>query len=201
MFNNLIGCMLLLINNKSMSEITNCIDHELPSADDIQERKSNDTKKSIYFISGHLDISEKDFETHYKQKIDDAIKEDSCFVIGDAAGVDHMAQKYLASYHKVHPELCIDQRVIVYHMLDAPRHNVGNFATKGGFKNDLSRDTAMTESSDDDILWIRSPEESKMLFGDKYDPKRKSGTEKNHLRRIKQREKLNGQKQLAKQVV
>jgi len=44
----------------------------------------------------------------------------------------------------------------------------------------------MTYSSDVDIAWLRSPEETKKLLeanGEKYRPMRISGTEKNLLRR------------------
>jgi hypothetical protein len=75
------------------------------------------------------------------------------------------------------------ERVTVFHMFDKPRNNIGNFATHGGFKDDESRDRAMTIVSTDDILWIRPVEESKKLYGKKYRPNRISGTEKNKLRR------------------
>lgn len=136
----------------------------------------------VYFISGHLDISDEVFSLHYKPSIDLAIKEEkSKFVMGDSVGADTMAQSYLAETAKSVPGL--QERVTVFHMFDKPRNNVGNFATHGGFKDDESRDQAMTMFSTDDILWIRSPEESKKLYGKKFRPNRISGTEKNKLRR------------------
>ena len=61
-------------------------------------------------------------------------------------GVDFMAQEYLSEY----PE-----RVTVYHMFDRPR-NLYNpkFNTKGGYKTDVERDSAMTNESDKDIAFI-----------------------------------------------
>lgn len=47
------------------------------------------------------------------------------------------------------------------------------------------RDAAMTASSDYDILWVRSDEETKKLYGAKYRPGRVSGTQKNKDRRAR----------------
>ena len=137
----------------------------------------------VYFISGHLDgLSDEIFSLHYKPSIDLGIGEEkSQFVMGDSVGADTMAQHYLDEMAKSVPGL--RDRVTVFHMFDKPRNNVGNFATHGGFKDDESRDRAMTMWSTDDILWIRSAEESKKLYGKKFRANRISGTEKNKLRR------------------
>lgn len=129
----------------------------------------------IYFISGHLDLSKNDFEKYYQTKIDDAILTESSFLIGDAKGLDLMAQEYLKKYSKI----------IIYHMFDKARFNIGNWETVGGFKNDTERDFAMTSNSDIDIAYVRPTEESEKLYGKNYNPKRISGTEKNILRRKK----------------
>jgi len=47
------------------------------------------------------------------------------------------------------------ENVRVFHMLDAPRHNVGDYSTVGGFLNDEDRDAAMTRASQADITWVR----------------------------------------------
>jgi hypothetical protein len=103
-----------------------------------------------YFISGHRNITEEEFRIHYEDKIFKAINEEANFVVGDCQGVDHMAQKYLKTFGI--------KNVKVYHMFDEPRHNVG-FQTVGGFQNDVDRDFAMTEDSDEDILWVRKGSE------------------------------------------
>ncbi len=136
----------------------------------------------IYFIFGPLDISIDDFTLHYKSKITEAAKEkDSKFVLGDANGADTMSNLLLSTL--------VDNktRVVIYHMFDKPRNNAGNFPTRGGFKNDNSRDDEMSKISHRDIGWVRSPNEAKLYYGDKYDPKRITGTQKNFIRR----EKLN----------
>ena len=58
---------------------------------------------------------------------------------------------------------------------------------KKGFTSYTDRDKNMTLNSDYDIAWIRSKEESQKLYGDKFDSKRKSGTELNLERRNKLR--------------
>ncbi len=116
----------------------------------------------VYFISGHLDLTDDEFNCQYKKLIDAALIEKSSFVVGDARGADTLAQKYLLNKTNL---------VIVYHMFESPRNNLG-FITKGGFQSDSSRDKQMTMDSDIDICWIRKGRE-------------KSGTAMNQLRRKK----------------
>lgn len=105
----------------------------------------------IYFISGHRNITEEEFNTHYEPLLWDAINESSVeFVVGDCVGVDAMAQKYLKSLGV--------KEVTVYHMFEEPRHNVG-FDTMGGFRSDVERDFAMTKVSNRDIAWVRKGSE------------------------------------------
>ena len=117
----------------------------------------------IYFISGHLSLTQDEFDTHYKPLIDEALSHNysfHSFVVGDAKGADTLAQKYL--FGKT-------DRVVVYHMFETPRYNAG-FPTEGGFQSDEERDVAMTNNSDSDIAWVRKGRE-------------KSGTQKNLDRR------------------
>lgn len=132
--------------------------------------------QKIYFVSGHLDITEDEFEKYYIQKINDAVSNNCAFVIGDARGTDSFAQKYLHS-------MAYD-KVTIYHMCDKPRNNFGTFKTIGGFNDDDTRDTQMTRDSTNDILWIRPIEEQKKRLGKKYNPNHISGTQKNMIRRM-----------------
>lgn len=91
-----------------------------------------------YFISGHLDISEDEFNRHYKSKIDMAIDSKGTFVIGDAKGVDFMA----ASRGII---------ATVYHTRNAPLHYVAPHRAKGGYANQNDKNAAMTAYSDSDI--------------------------------------------------
>lgn len=115
----------------------------------------------IYFISGHLDITEEEFNSHYVAMIDAALESGGHFVVGDARGADTMAQQYL--FGKTN-------NVTVFHMFDSPRNDIG-FPTVKGFVSDEERDAAMTFNSDRDIAWVREGRE-------------KSGTQKNLDRRI-----------------
>ena len=103
----------------------------------------------IYFISGHRDISTENFKKYYVPMILDAISKDdqASFVVGDCKGVDSMAQTFIAA---INPNL-----ITVYHMFDKPRFLARpGIKTVGGFKDDVSRDAAMTENSDKDIAVI-----------------------------------------------
>ena len=100
---------------------------------------------SVNFISGHLDLTEAEFEAHYKPSINLALEHDESFIVGDARGADTHAQHYLHGK---------TTKVVVYHMLTKPRNNAG-FSTLGGFQSDTERDQQMTHDSDQDIAWIR----------------------------------------------
>ncbi|HYF62560.1 MAG TPA: hypothetical protein VD886_07075 [Herpetosiphonaceae bacterium] len=114
-----------------------------------------------FFISGHLDLTAAEFTEHYQPLLDAALLEGAAFVVGDARGADALAQAYLAGK---------TARVTVYHMLAAPRHNLGQFPLCGGFAADGDRDAAMTAASTDDLAWVRPGRE-------------KSGTARNLQRR------------------
>lgn len=116
----------------------------------------------IYFVSGHLNVTEDEFAEHYLPRLQVAVAEACKFVVGDARGTDQMAQVALAN---------LGAEVTVFHMLGTPRHNMGGFPTRGGFLTDTDRDAAMTAASDGDIAWVRSGRE-------------KSGTAKNLKRRL-----------------
>lgn len=125
-------------------------------------------KEVTYFISGHRDITEDEFERNYKIALEQIVNDvpDCRFVVGDYYGVDIMAQNYLIDVLGVEPE-----RITVYHMLEAPRNiNPKIENTVGGFESDRERDTAMTYASSDDIAFVR-------------DNRKISGTAENILRR------------------
>lgn len=114
------------------------------------------------FISGHIHTKNSEFEEHYIPQLEKALNEGCKFVVGDAGGIDAMAQKWLKAR---------GADVVVYHMFTSPRHNAG-FPTKGGYTNDEERDSAMTNDSDRDLAWVRPGKE-------------KSGTAANIARRQK----------------
>jgi hypothetical protein len=126
----------------------------------------------IAMISGHLDLTQEEFDDHYRPYIIEAIVMGHDFVVGDAKGADQMAQACLKKWQ---PILFSAGRVTVYHMLTLPRHNAG-FKAKGGYQSNSAKDAAMTAESDYDILYIR-PDKHSSQSG------RVSGTEANFIRR------------------
>ncbi len=105
------------------------------------------------FISGHLDLTQDEFDREYIPLIEKALLQGDKFVIGDARGADTIAQKYLSQFNGW-------TNVTIYHMFESPRNNVGNYKTVGGFKNDSERDCNLTYCSDYDIAWVRPGREN-----------------------------------------
>ncbi|MCB9676239.1 MAG: GNAT family N-acetyltransferase [Alphaproteobacteria bacterium] len=113
------------------------------------------------FVSGHLDLTPTELEVHYVPHLRRAVARGDRFVVGDARGADAMASAWLARE---------GAPVTVFHMFDAPRNAPAGVATRGGYKNDDHRDSALTAASDTDIAWVRPGREG-------------SGTAKNLKRR------------------
>ena len=130
--------------------------------------KRKEVIDKTYFISGHRNITENEFEK-YKTSILTILEQtpDALFVVGDYYGVDIMVQNYLLDELNVVPE-----QITVYHMFETPRNiNPKVINTIGGFKNDEERDAAMTVNSSKDIAFVR-------------DHTKLSGTAQNLLRRM-----------------
>lgn len=138
-------------------------------------------KNKTYFISGHRNITQEDFDKYYGeplahiesmyQFLTRIKEEDVCtpyYIMGDYEGCDIMAQRFLIETLKVDP-----QRIKVYHMGEKPMNLFSNkVKLVGGFATDNERDEAMTFDSDEDIAFI-------------YDETKWSGTGQNILRRYK----------------
>lgn len=115
------------------------------------------------FISGHLDLTEEEFQLHYKNRILEAIEKGHDFCTGDARGADLMAQRFVEQNSK-------GNKLYVAHMFKKPRNAVGSAILMDGYTSDEQRDTSMTMHSDYDIAWVRPGRE-------------KSGTMRNIQRR------------------
>jgi hypothetical protein len=137
-------------------------------------------KAKTAFISGHVDIDNDTFLLHYKEKIDNAIKNGDNFILGNALGVDTYALDYLLKNIN-------KDRITIYYYSKNPieKYEKLDVIIKKGFTSYTDRDKNMTLNSDYDIAWIRSIEESQKLYGDKFDSKRKSGTQLNMERRYR----------------
>lgn len=130
--------------------------------------KRKEVIDKTYFISGHRNISENEFEK-YKIAISTVLEEtpDALFIVGDYYGVDIMAQNYLLDELNIAPE-----QITVYHMFETPRNvNPKIVNTIGGFESDEERDASMTANSSKDIAFVR-------------DHTKLSGTAQNLLRRM-----------------
>lgn len=121
----------------------------------------NPQEQAIAFVSGHLDLTDDEFAVHYAGPVEQAAARGARFVVGDARGADLLFQRHAHARGLI---------VVVFHMFERPRHNVGEFPTVGGFTSDRARDEAMTAASTFDIAWIRPGRE-------------RSGTAKNLARR------------------
>jgi hypothetical protein len=120
-------------------------------------------------ISGHRDLTEEEFATHYIPAVDAAILAGDWFCVGDAPGADCMAQRYLWQHYE-------HNRVMVYHAFAGARHSHG-FKRVGRFPSQTAKDAAMTEASDYDIAFVRAGKEN-------------SGTARNIERRKKQKARI-----------
>lgn len=108
--------------------------------------------KKTFFISGHRDITNEEFNTLYIPKILDVINEyDAYFIMGDYKGVDIMSQDFLVN------ELKYDiNKICVYHMGLFPMNINENIKhTKPYFLDDIHRDSTMTNDSEEDIAFVR----------------------------------------------
>jgi hypothetical protein len=135
--------------------------------EEMNRKEINEDISITYFISGHRDLSEHEFEYYYIPMIEKAIENmpDAKFVVGDCDGCDIMAQNYLV---KILDDI---SKITVYCPGENPRNiNSEIINIKNNFEDDRVKDVAMTNASFSDIALVR-------------DPKVWSGTGENILRR------------------
>lgn len=161
----------------------------------------------IAFISGHIDISQEQFDIHYASRLDEAIAAGDSFIISSSRGADTLALSHLLAANVPREKITIYLNTPLLPK-DPPK---GRKAAKSSGPNQTNRrdptpeliqhftdlgvkvrmvsgdherrDTVMTRESEYDILWVRSEAESKEVYGRKWRKGRVSGTEKNRLRR------------------
>lgn len=108
-----------------------------------------------YFISGHRDLTQEEFNTYYKPKIDHVIANDQnyLFILGTSEGCDTIASKYLDSieaWFKVFP----------YEKEYYKPKNGTGYISNNIFTSFDERDRYMTLISNFDIAWIRKGKEN-----------------------------------------
>lgn len=126
----------------------------------------------VYFISGHRDMSFKEWKKTYLETISKIITKEKNpkFVVGDCEGVDDISVRFLGSF---------DRTIVTqYHMCETPRYTTTDIKLVGGFTSDFDRDFNMTLNSDEDIAFVGKGRE-------------RSGTQQNIERRkwLKERKK------------
>ena len=161
------------------------------------------SRRRVAFISGHIDLPRQTFLLHYKDRLDAAIAAGDDFILSNASGADSLALQYLQSQNvspsrvkiyirtpPVERQKAAETNETIRHVdRRRPQQETMDQYGKQGFAvkvldgSHTERDTVMTRESDYDILWIRSEEDTKALYGRKYRPGRVSGTQKNKDRR------------------
>jgi hypothetical protein len=160
-----------LIPNNQISNILSLYNNMDKEAYNERMQDKNFENKT-WFVSGHRDVTPEEFQEYYIPRINAGLLMGDDFIVGDYHGVDIMFQEYWSSKASLS-----EGNLIIYHMLIAPRNyiqktfdNQFRLNFKGGYRDDESRDAAMTMESDFDLAWVREGKE-------------KSGTARNLERR------------------
>ena len=106
----------------------------------------------IYFVSGHRNLTEKEFFDHYVPKIEKVMREDksASFVVGDWEGCDSMFLNFIRHTYFIQP------RIHVYYV-NTPRVDLEELDNVNLYNKSTydECDASMTRDSDFDIAWIR----------------------------------------------
>lgn len=113
-------------------------------------RPKPDPFKRIYFICGHQDLTQEEFNENYARKIrnSNAYYPDCIYFVGDAPGCDRMAQDFLRKIG-VSPE-----RVTIFHRPSEVPENPHQCHTRV-FPSTFAAIRAMITMSTHDIAWVR----------------------------------------------
>ena len=110
----------------------------------------------VYFISGHRDLTDKEFAEHYIPMLNKIMEDDlfADFVVGDFEGCDKMALEYILSQPTYN-------FVSIYYTKELKTRPLGehpeNFEKVFTYEMPSydACDAAMTNNSDFDVTWIR----------------------------------------------
>lgn len=115
----------------------------------------------VYFVSGHRDLTQEEFDKYYIPLIEKIISNDvfTEFVVGDWDGCDTMFINYMLEQVDYPP-------ITIYHVEEDPRILYGGESILNAENIDNIKlrtydecDARMTHDSDFDIAWIRSGRE------------------------------------------
>ncbi|KAK3701209.1 hypothetical protein LTR37_015588 [Vermiconidia calcicola] len=157
-------------------------DSEIVALEDLSELK----RPRIAFISGHIDIGQDAFLAQYQKPLELTISAGDHFNVSNAKDADTRALEYLQA-QDVEPA---GIKIYFHKSLEWTQQGPGRARkSEQGFRvkvvdgSHSDRDAVMTGESDYDILWVRSEEETKGLYGKKYRAGSVSGTQKNQEKR------------------
>lgn len=143
-------------------------DRDLNKLNEELAEKDNNDIWNTYFISGHRNLTETEFEYYYIPAIINVLDNnpEAKFVVGDSVGCDVLSQNYLIDVLGVDPD-----RITVYCVDEHPENahpKITNIENR--FGNHDVKDEEMTKKSIADIAFVRTWKEI-------------SGTAQNILRR------------------
>ena len=105
-----------------------------------------------YFVSGHRDLTQEEFNKYYIPLIQKVINEDTQaeFIVGDWEGCDSMFVEYIKDYPNIIVNVCYKSNNVNYEPRVPRRQGVAIFLPTYD-----ECDEYMTYDSDFDIAWIR----------------------------------------------
>ena len=105
----------------------------------------------IYFVSGHRNLTQAEFDNFYAPKIDSIVNGDNCasFVVGDWEGLDSMFIDYMSKFEDWEYGFitiyCVDKPRVEYQKL---QNNVLHYADKIIFNSEYQKDYMMEGYND-----------------------------------------------------
>ena len=114
----------------------------------------------IYFVSGHRDLTQEEFDEHYIPLIDKVLKEDiwAEFIVGDWEGCDTIFVEYMIS-KRSYPDIIVTcvENPRIKPFGDDLFHYCRTYCKLCNTYEEC--DAFMTQESDFDIAWIRPGKE------------------------------------------
>lgn len=132
----------------------------------------------IYFISGHRDLTQEEFDANYAPAIDNGQTtwEDCEFIVGDCKGCDQMAAEYIAKYIEENMDEwdCVPCTLTIHHMFSEPRFRVGTKADDGNYYIDVRERFNEGVEDESDLVTLEDCPQVHYVGGYEYDTDRDS---------------------------